>query len=65
MTTYIDAVALVIDGARESADVVGLLEQNRFDFRVTLKLERRGQPCRAGADDNGDRLLFVFSIVAS
>ena len=49
----VDAVAVVVDGPGDAADFVRGLEHDDLHRTPAQDLQRRGQPRRAGADDNG------------
>lgn len=56
MSADIHAIALVLDGAADSADKVCGLEEDGLDVGAALKLERSGESSRSGADNDGSLL---------
>ena len=57
MPTYVDAVAVVVNCARNAANFIASFNDDRLDFSVLEKFVRRCQTCWSGADDYS-RLLW-------
>ena len=56
MAPDVHAVALVVDGAREAADLLRGLEDDRLHASVTYHFKGGGKPRGTGADDHDSGL---------